>query len=223
MNWIKRIRSGRFERIFQTLPPNAILLDIGCWNCCSLEPLKRLRPDISMWGVDRIDYGDNPPSVLDRYIQLDLDKNSLPIDPESVDCIRMAHILEHLSNPSFLIKQLKLLLKKGGVVYISGPNERSLWVPSFNVGHQFHGPFNFFDDPTHVRPLTIHGIYCYLEMAGFSDDEIRVGIERTGYQFLRVLPTFVKAILLRDRPKMISGIWTLIGWTSFGMARKFNL
>lgn len=102
-NWTKWIRLGRFERFFLTLPPNAILLDIGCWNCRSLEPLKRLRPDIRIWGVDRIDYGDRPPAVLERYIQLDLDKNPLPVEPESINCIRIAHTLEHLTNPSFLI------------------------------------------------------------------------------------------------------------------------
>lgn len=223
INWLKQVRLGRFQRAFLTLPPNAILLDIGCWNCHSLEPLKRLRPDVRMWGIDRIDYGNQPPGVLERYIQMDLDKDLLPIEPESVECIRMAHILEHLSNPSLLMKQLKSVLKKNGIIYISGPNERSLWVPSFNFGHKFHGPFNFYDDPTHVRPLTIHGIYCYLEMAGFTDDEIiKLGIERTGYQCLRILPTFVKSVLLRDRTKMISGIWTLIGWTSFGIARKLK-
>ncbi len=172
---LRWIRLERIQNLLLDLPTNARLLDIGCWNCKNLELYRTLRPDIHILGVDQIDYGDAYPNVLNGYTKLDLDKDSLPFKESSFDLIRMDHILEHLCDPQNVMGQIKRLLKRGGEVYISTPNERSLFIPSFNFGHKAHGPFNFFDDPTHLRPVTTHGLYCWLENAGFTDKEIVVG------------------------------------------------
>lgn len=211
---------SRIASLVLDLPMNGKLLDIGCYNCDSLNPLKNLRSDLNFYGVDIIDYKNNVPGILKKYERIDLEKDCIPFEKEAFDFIRMAHILEHLKNPAFVMEQIGYLLKPGGVLYVSTPNERSLFVPSFNFGHKYHNPFNFFDDPSHWRPVTTHGIYCWLETAGFKDNEIEVGIERTFWHFLRSAPTAIWALIRRDRLRLVGSVWNLVGWVSYGIARK---
>ncbi|MBW2661156.1 MAG: hypothetical protein JRD93_04005 [Deltaproteobacteria bacterium] len=104
---------------------------------------------------------------------------------------------------------------------ISTPSKRSLFVPSLNFGHKQHGPFNFFGDTTHLRPVTTHGLYCWLEMAGFQDQQIdEVGLEMNPYQFFRSIPSILKAFLKKDRSRLVTSLWNLIGWVSYGIGRK---
>lgn len=217
---IRLYRLSRMERIMLQLPADARLLDIGCGSAESLIPLKSLRPDVRMIGADKIDYADNPPEVLEQYVRLDLDAERLPLEPGSFDCVRMAHVIEHLGNPQLVMEQVGKLLKPGGIFYASVPNERSLIVPSFNLWHSQHVPFNFFDDPTHIRPVTAHGLYCWFEAAGFRDEEIKIGLERTPYQLLHSLPAIFKALVFRKRARMATAVWTLVGWVSYGVGRK---
>lgn len=213
-------RLGRFDRLLLALRPGARVLDVGCSDCSSLIPLKALRPDVGFHGVDIKDLRGRPPAVLDSYARVDLDRESLPFEPEAFDCIRIAHVLEHLSRPSLLFSGVRNLLAVGGVIHVSAPNERSLLVPSLGLQHGVHGPLNFYDDPTHLRPWTSHALYCLVEAAGFGADDIEVGLERTPYWFLRSVPTLAMGIMRCDRQKVVSAVSHLVGWTSYAAARR---
>lgn len=214
------VRQGRFQRLLAGLPLEGSVLDVGCADCSSLQPLKRSRPDVSFHGVDRIDFDGGPPSVLRSYARVDLDDELLPYERESFDCIRIAHVVEHLHRPSLLFSQVRGLLRVGGIVYVSAPNERSLLVPSLGLVHAVHGPLNFYDDPSHLRPWTSHGIYCLLEGAGFGDADIVVGLERTPYWLIRSLPTLVRGFVTGDRGRVVGAVSHIVGWTSYGVARR---
>lgn len=56
---------------------------------------------------------------------------SLPFPDNYFDCIIFSEVLEHLSNETKALKELKRVLKKNGVILISVPNEKFpfLWDP----------------------------------------------------------------------------------------------
>lgn len=220
--WSKpRFRLRRFERLLASLPTGARVLDIGCWNCESLIRYSAMRPDVCFYGVDLIEYGGHPPQVLGRYARVDLESERIPFDSGSFDGIRISHVLEHLADSRPLMSQVRGLLRCGGVLYVSSPNERSLMVPSLNFGHAAGGSFNFYDDPEHRRPLTAHALHCWLRGAGFESEAIETGIERTGWAFFRSLVRAPGAALARDRARLHEDVQTLVGWTTYGAATRF--
>lgn len=77
----------------------------------------------------------------------DLNKG-LPLPDNSVDGIYASHILEHLDDFMFAMKEIWRVLKKNGWVKI--------WVPHFSAG------FITWGDPTHKRGFSIGTFECFL-------------------------------------------------------------
>src|ERR1039457_228261 len=63
--------------------------------------------------------------------------------------IVMSHVIEHLHNGDKVIASLLSKLKKGGIIYLEFPSERSVHFPSKRE------TLNFYDDPTHCRIFSI--------------------------------------------------------------------
>ena len=53
----------------------------------------------------------------------------------------MLSVIEHIQNPTNILKEILRVLKIGGILIIITPN--------FKYLHK-----NFYDDPTHIRPYT---------------------------------------------------------------------
>lgn len=83
---------------------------------------------------------DSDPSSNPDYV-VNLDKDYLPFEDNSVEEVIAHHILEHIGD-GFLnfMKELYRVCKNGAIIDIEVPHHR----------HE-----NFFGDPTHVRPITI--------------------------------------------------------------------
>ena len=61
------------------------------------------------------------------------------------DAVICFHVIEHLHNPKNAITEVWRVLKGGGIVIAESPHWRSTI--------KFFG-FNFWDDPTHIRPYS---------------------------------------------------------------------
>lgn len=84
---------------------NNKLLDIGCYD----KLLKRyLRERITYTGID--------------YPQVDLEKDRLPFKSKFFDYVCCFEMLEHLVDQSNCIKEIKRVIKKDGLIFISLPN-----------------------------------------------------------------------------------------------------
>lgn len=69
----------------------------------------------------------------------------LPFKPESFDFVFCSSLIEHVKNPQLLIEEIKRVLKKNGICYLSFP---PFWSP---VGaHQFK-PFHYLGEKAAVR------------------------------------------------------------------------
>ena len=88
---------------------------------------------------------DDDPLVSPDFI-VNLEEAKLPFEDNSVEEIRAYHILEHIKNFIPLMQEFYRICKHGAVVDIIAPH---------------HNHEVFYGDPTHVRSITVNGMYLF--------------------------------------------------------------
>ena len=147
------------------------LLDVGCFkgHFCSFMKEKgweTVGVDISK---EAIEFGKKKFGINLLYGELD----KLKLDKESFDMATMWGVIEHFPNPHVQIKNLNLLLKKGGVLIIKTQNQKSLLTSialilykiSFGV---FNSHLDFFYSREHLCRFDPKSLGRLLESEGFS-------------------------------------------------------
>lgn len=129
-----------------------MILDIGAGSH-SASITKKWLPECHYTGIDISKSYDNDEvdfKAMDEFIEMDLTKLDFEKIPENkFDMIVMSHIIEHLHNGDKVISGLIPKLKKGGIIYLEFPSERSVNFPSKRE------TLNFYDDPTHCRIFSV--------------------------------------------------------------------
>ena len=87
-------------------------------------------------------------------------RKSLPFKDASFSSIDCQHVIEHVEDPLFLMKECRRVLRPGGRVVVVTPNVRA-------VG------FEFYVDYTHIRPFTSTSLERIAYDAGFSRYDVR--------------------------------------------------
>jgi SAM-dependent methyltransferase len=154
-------------RLLSHLPQEARLLDIGCGFGDCIRIVKNIRPDISLYGLDRDDG-----LIYVQHSELtfrlcDFVKEGIPFSDGLFDLVYCSHVLEHIENPIMLLREIYRVLRKGGILYCEAPDIRSAIIPHV-PGVASEGMFNFWDDPTHKRPWTRISLQAACRMAGFT-------------------------------------------------------
>jgi 2-polyprenyl-3-methyl-5-hydroxy-6-metoxy-1,4-benzoquinol methylase len=75
-------------------------------------------------GVDAAHYDGLPPGVELRVA--DLDAGALPIADASVDAAAAVEVIEHLDNPRALVRELVRIVRPGGWIVVTTPNQLSV-------------------------------------------------------------------------------------------------
>ncbi len=83
---------------------------------------------------------------------------ALPFASQSLDVVRAKELIEHLTDAGPMLLEVYRVLRPGGLFLSHVPSQYSAVYP---VG-------NFWDDYTHVRPLSRLGLQRLLEDAGFQ-------------------------------------------------------
>lgn len=86
----------------------------------------------------------------------------LPFRDRVFDLVRLKEVIEHVSDPLALVVESLRVLGSGGHIIAHVPSPYS----------QFYPVANFWDDYTHVRPLTRRGIKRLFDDAG--TDQVRI-------------------------------------------------
>ena len=125
-----------------------------------------LKLNKSLWGIN-IDLGSGDKSFSEvcrinnitsypyDYPEFDIEKDILSQSDESVDFVTMNAVIEHIKDPSSILKEIKRVLKNEGLLFIRTPN----WQLDFK---------NFYNDPTHIKPYSPDTIKNTLKLAGFE-------------------------------------------------------
>ena len=127
---VRYVFSKRLELISEILPekPSLKILDAGCGEGHLIERLIKKLKQHSYTGVDITDIAlmkakkRCPSAIIQK-----MDLYHLDFPDNSFDIVICTEVLEHLSDYSTAIKELKRVLKHGGSLIITFPNEK-LWT-----------------------------------------------------------------------------------------------
>ncbi len=212
MNW-KHLRhcawlDTRAKFVART-PGNGTLLDLGSSDGETLNHIAELRPDLKLRSADKFGHPENYPAHCD-FQRCDFVTDRLPWPDRSVDAITCMHVIEHLDDLQNLLSETARLLKPGGRVYFETPHPKTVDLPSAK------GKFtlNFFDDPTHVRVISMTEFSPQVERAGLRVEQ--TGVSRN-WLFAASHPFY--CLRPESRKKFTARVhW--IGWSAYLVARQ---
>jgi ubiquinone/menaquinone biosynthesis C-methylase UbiE len=108
---------------------------------------------------------DHDPNCSPDYV-VDLEKDNLPFEDNSVDNINARHVFEHIGGGYFhMLKEIYRVCKNGAMIDIV--------VPHWN--HDY-----FKNDPTHKRPITVDGMTLFSKKYNRHCIEIGDGSSQLG-------------------------------------------
>lgn len=140
-----------------------MLLDVGCGNGAFLKVATRL-------GYQASGLEPDPQAAANARLQkLDVRQERIPgcsFPKNSFDQITLLHVLEHFHRPVEALKELFLLLRSGGRIWIKTPNLESLGFMHFRQ-YWLH-----LDPPRHLVIFNPKSLTESLTAAGFSKIEL---------------------------------------------------
>jgi 2-polyprenyl-3-methyl-5-hydroxy-6-metoxy-1,4-benzoquinol methylase len=155
-----------FEQVIIELDCKGEILDFGAGRGNLIKRLQKLDRFSNITAIDMMQRPrEIDPSI--KWISWDLNED-LNIPAESFDVIVSAEVIEHLENPRFVAREWFRLLRPGGFLIFSTPNNES-WRSLFTLLLQGH--FVYFGDtsyPAHITALLRKDIERILVEAGFS-------------------------------------------------------
>jgi uncharacterized protein (TIRG00374 family) len=111
-----------------SIEKNDVLIDIGCGSGVQIKALGKTGYILAI-GIDvnlnALRFA-RERSLPDTEFII-ADSQYLPIKSSYADKIICAEVIEHIKNPQHLVNEIARVLKKGGAVVITTPNDRSVW------------------------------------------------------------------------------------------------
>ena len=105
-----------------------VLMDVGCSSGVMLRSMKKRFPEATVIGSDCIpEHLESLASELTGTPILQFDIVECPLPDESVDAVVMLNVLEHIENDTEAIRQVKRILKPGGILVLEVPAGPSLY------------------------------------------------------------------------------------------------
>jgi SAM-dependent methyltransferase len=200
-------------RFVATTPHGGTLLDLGSSDGETLGHIAQLRPDLRLFAVDKAGHPGQYPAGCE-FRRLDLEREKFPWPDKSMDAMTCMHLVEHLNDFTLLLRESGRVLKPGGRIYFETPHPKSLAVssPSGSAAGMF--TLNFFDDPTHIRPVAIGALARVAMQEGL---EVMDSGTSRNWLFAAAHPLF--CFLPPSRKKFTARVHWL-GWSAYLVARR---
>jgi 2-polyprenyl-3-methyl-5-hydroxy-6-metoxy-1,4-benzoquinol methylase len=144
------------------------LADVGCGSG-ALWHVVRGRFNACV-GLDAVRYDGLPRDVDFRTADLD---DGLPLDDASVDAAAAVEVIEHLENPRAFVRELARIVRPGGWVVLSTPNQVSALSLLTLVVKGSFSAFQDGDYPAHRTALLEIDLRRIFAEAGLRDVETR--------------------------------------------------
>lgn len=106
------------------------VLDIGCFIGTDLFMLPKIKEGAKFWGVDISQSAISHACLLAKkrkeesleFLVMDVNKEMI-FEDNLFDIVIALELIEHLENPKRFLQEVKRVLKKGGILILSTPNE----------------------------------------------------------------------------------------------------
>jgi len=169
-------------RILESEAASGELLDVGCGRG---DLFRKLPVGFTRYtGVDLVRYEGFPESPRARVLVGDLNQR-LPVNDSAVDVVVSIETIEHLENPRALFRELLRVLRPGGLLVVTTPNQLSalskltlLVKDRFSAFQDVHYPAHI----TALLPSDLLKIGLELQLEGgrivYSDDGRMPGTAR---------------------------------------------
>ncbi|HEY9810719.1 MAG TPA: methyltransferase domain-containing protein [Halomicronema sp.] len=156
---------NKFEQVLLELDAKGDLLDFGSGTGNLVKQFQKLNRFNSLTAIDIIE----KPVEIDNFIQwISWDLNETTNLPnQAFDIIISSEVIEHLENPRAVVREWFRLLRSGGTLVFSTPNNESL---RSLLALLVQGHFVSFGDncyPAHITALLRKDIERILKEAGF--------------------------------------------------------
>jgi 2-polyprenyl-3-methyl-5-hydroxy-6-metoxy-1,4-benzoquinol methylase len=180
------------------------LVDVGCGGG-ALRPFAQGHFDRYV-GMDGVRYADFPDDA--EFYQVDFDCGApLPAGDAIADVVAAVETIEHLENPRALARELVRLVKPGGWVILTTPNQRSL-LSLLTLTTK--GRFSAFQDshyPAHITALLDIDLCRIGSELGLTE----TAIEYTRHGRIPLTPWHYPTALARLFPRALSDNLLYIG------------
>lgn len=207
---------GLNQRLLRVVPDTAMdVLEVGCAEGRLGAALKELRPGRRVFGIEREpEVAARASDRLDRVYTMDLERDSLEVEAASLDAILFGDVLEHLTDPSSVLKGMVPLLRPDGRIYCCIPNVQHHSVVTPLLRGEFQYQKAGLLDKTHLRFFTWASFTRLMLDAGFAPDIrdiIAVPISDELLNAYRPLLQHVKADPDRSRTDLSAYQWIFEG------------
>jgi 2-polyprenyl-3-methyl-5-hydroxy-6-metoxy-1,4-benzoquinol methylase len=125
-----------------------VVVDVGCgagrFRAALSNPARYV-------GVDAVRYDEFPSGA--GFLLADLDHDAVPLEDDTADTVVALETIEHLENPRRFMRELTRIVRPGGTVLVSTPNQVSLLsLLTVVTKHRFNA-FQDRDYPAHRTAL----------------------------------------------------------------------
>jgi 2-polyprenyl-3-methyl-5-hydroxy-6-metoxy-1,4-benzoquinol methylase len=177
--YLKRVRASKLsggtssdkiyamvERVIAAHNLRGRVLDYGAGTGTFTRRLLALHRFDTVAAADIMPASDDMPKEIE-WIEQDL---NLPLaeHENTFDVVVAAEVIEHLENPRFMVRELYSILRPGGIIILTTPNNESWrsFVALLVRGHYaFFGDLNY---PAHITPILRKDFTRIFTEAGFT-------------------------------------------------------
>jgi 2-polyprenyl-3-methyl-5-hydroxy-6-metoxy-1,4-benzoquinol methylase len=161
------LHATAFELFRNYVSPGAKVLDVGsgagAWA-------KRLHD--ASYRVIACDLEARPEGFEFPYRHVDLNQNfAESLGNETFDAVCIVEVIEHLENPRHVFREIKRLLRKGGVILLTTPNASGLYS---RLRFFFTGEMAMFNDDSYVGSGHITPMTAWQIEKIFSENNLKV-------------------------------------------------
>lgn len=172
--------------------PGGRLMDVGCGSGELIERLKNLG-----WQVEGVDFDATAVRTArrrDLKVHLGtLEDQSYP--EASFDAVTMSHVIEHVHDPSALLRECHRILKPGGCLVMVTPNISSM-------GHKRFGThWRGLEPPRHLHIFTPLSLRHLAEEAGFEHSSVRTTMQAADFMYMASNSIWRKGSYSEKAPK----------------------
>jgi 2-polyprenyl-3-methyl-5-hydroxy-6-metoxy-1,4-benzoquinol methylase len=173
-----------------------VVVDVGC----GVGRFRSIAADVAREyvGVDVVRHGGLPPEV--RFLGADLEREPIPLPPASADVVVAIETIEHLENPRAFCRELARVLRPGGWLVITTPNQLSLLSLLSLIARNRFAAFPDAGYPVHCSALLPNDLLRMARECGLSRAELAF----TASGRIPLTPVHYPRTLSRLFPKRLS-------------------